>query len=54
MFFNSKASLITGQTINISPKYSQDLILNKIPKIILFLEANIKFSKCNKYNYKIY
>lgn len=46
MFFNSKASLIIGQTINISPKYSQDLILNKIPIIIFILEANFKLSKC--------
>ena len=46
MFCNSKASLIFGQTINISPKYSQDLILNKIPKKnILILEANFKLTK---------
>jgi len=39
MLYNSKANLKLELTIRISPKYSQDLILTKIPNKILPLEV---------------
>ena len=39
MFYNSKTSLKFEPTISIFPKYSQDLILTKIPNKILLLEV---------------